>query len=124
MRDPLDDALGLPPMERREVEAYVPQDRTGDDDFDRARDSLYRLAAKAEAHLDELGEIASISQHARAYEVYSNLLKTTIDANKDILGLRKSLRDGEASDQGPRTVNQTLIATSDEILRMIKEGKE
>lgn len=121
MKDPLDDALGLPPMQREAREVIVPD--SPDSDYQEARKNLFRLIGKAEDHLDELGDIAMISQHPRAYEVYANLLKTTIDANKDLLALAKAQKelDGTA---GPKTVNQNLIMTTDEVLRMLKGNKE
>ena len=124
MRDPLDEALGLPPMERPEPEVIVPERETSDVDYEFTRESAYRLIAKGEMMLDELGDIARISQHPRAFEVYSNLFKSVMDANKDLLGLKKTQKDisGQrgSGEGGPQTVNNTLVATSDEILRLIK----
>ncbi len=123
MKDPLDDALGLPPMPRPARDVIIPEEGTAvDKDYEHARQNLYRLISKAEDHLDELGEIAMISQHARAYEVYANLMKTTIDANKDLLELAKAQKTLSGV-EGPKTVNQNLIMTSDEVLKMLKGNK-
>jgi hypothetical protein len=116
MKDPLDDALGLPPLSRGP--ANLP-DPTLVDDYEHARANLIRLAAKAEHALDELGEVAEISQHPRAYEVYANLMKTTVDANKELLALKKANKEIEG---GPSNVtnHNNLIMTSEEVLKMIK----
>lgn len=122
MKDPLDDALGLPPIVRSPTEPVVPDSDTND--YDEARKNLYRLIAKAEDHLDELGEVAMISQHPRAFEVYSNLLKTTIDANKELLGLKKTNKEiSGIGSEGPKTINNNLIMTTDEVLKMIKGNR-
>lgn len=123
MKDPLDEALGLPPMDRESREVTVPEKTTEDQDYEFARQNLYRLIAKAEDHLDELGDIAYVSQHARAYEVYSGLLKTTLEANRELLELKKAHQATSGETGGPRTINNNLIMTSDEVLRMIKGKK-
>lgn len=126
LNDPLDQALGLPPMEAPKADVIVPEPISEDDDYEFARASLYRLVAKGELMLDELGDIARISQHPRGFEVYSNLLKAIVDTNKDLMGLKKTAKEVSGvqttpPSQGPQTVNNTLIATSEEILRMIKD---
>lgn len=122
MKDPLDDALGLPPLVRQVTEPTVPVPETADADYEFARKNIYELIAQGSDALRELADIAQISQHPRAYEVYSNLLKTIVDTNKDLMNLKKTQKEvsGEA---GPRTVNQNLIMTSDEMLKLLK-GKQ
>lgn len=122
MKDPLDDALGLPPMERPEPEITVPDSVSEDGDYEFARRNLYRLISKGEDAFDELREIASISQHPRSFEVLSNLYRSVVEANKDLMALKKTHRE-VSGDPGPRTVNNNLIMTSDEVLRMIKDGR-
>ena len=39
--------------------------------------------------LDELAQVAAQSQHPRAYEVLTNLVKTMVEANKDLMHLKK-----------------------------------
>lgn len=130
MRDPLDEALGLPPMERPDPEIVVPERETSDVDYEFARESAYRLIAKGEMMLDELGDIARISQHPRAFETYSNLFKSVLDANRELLGLKKTHRDisGQRGGGGDGAVtnvtNQTLVMTSEEVLRLLKKKEE
>jgi len=122
VKDPLDDAFGLPPMERPEPEITVPESISDDGDYEFARRNLYRLGTKGEDALDELREIAAVSQHARAYEVYSNLFKAVVDANRDVMALKKTHREVSGG-SGPKTVNNTLVMTSDEVLRLLKDKK-
>ena len=128
LEDPLDAALGLPPMEKAVADVVVPDRISEDDDYEFARANLYRLTAKGELMLAELGDIARISQHPRAFEVYSNLLKAVVDANKDIMGLKKTAKDvsgvrTDPTEGGPHTVNNTLVMTTEEVLRIIKEKR-
>lgn len=121
MDDPLDAALGLPALPREEKVIVVPDQESEDQDYEFARKNLYALAQKAEDSVDQLSEIADISQHPRAYEVLSGLIKTAVEANKELLNLKKTAKDingGVAG--GPQTVNNTLVMTSDEVLAMLK----
>lgn len=120
--DPLDEALGLPPMEIERRVPVVPEKETADADYEFARENLYRAVSKLEDAMDDLADVARISQHPRAYEVYANLTRTFVDANKDILNLRKAHQDttGDRT-RGPTTVNQTLMITSEEMLRAVKD---
>lgn len=109
-------------MERESTEPIVPDSTT--DDYEEARKNMFRLLAKGEDALNELGEIAYISQHPRAYEVYSNLFKSLVDTNKELLGLKKTNKEiTGASNTGPKTINNNLIMTSDEVLRMLKDKR-
>lgn len=121
MKDPLDDALGLPPMERASLEVIVPEPVSDDPDYENVRQNLYRLMAKGEEQLDEIGDIARISQHPGAFEAFSKLLKTLVDTNKEMMEIKRTQRESSPGSEGPKTINNTLVATSDEILRMIKE---
>lgn len=125
MRDPLDDALGLPPIPRQEAEIIVPDATSSDEDYEYARRNLYSLIAKGDVMLDELADIARVSEHPRAFEVYANLYRSLVDTNKDLMNLKKTHRELERplGDSAPRTVNNTLVATSEEILKMLKEKR-
>lgn len=108
-------------MERETTEPIVPDSTT--DDYEEARKNMFRLLAKGEDALNELGEIAYISQHPRAYEVYSNLFKSLVDTNKELLGLKKTNKEITGASDGPKTINNNLIMTSDEVLRMLKDKR-
>lgn len=128
MHDPLDDALGLPPMVREEAQIVVPEKQTDDTDYEFARENMYRLTGKIDQSIDELSNIAYVSQHPRAYEVLANLYKTAVDANKELLGLKKTKAsidgDLQKGDGGPKTINNNLIMSSEDVLAMIKGHKK
>jgi hypothetical protein len=123
MDDPLDDALGLEPLPRKEANITVPATNSDDTDYEFARENMYRLTGKIEQSIDELSEIAYISQHPRAYEVLANLYKTGVEANKEILGLKKVHHSMDPRSNGPTTLNQTLVMTTDEVLQMLKDKR-
>jgi hypothetical protein len=49
-----------------------------------------------------------------------------VDANKDLLDLAKKQKELQAKDDdgGPKTINNNLILTSAELLKMIKNDKD
>lgn len=122
MRDPLDDALGLPPVPREERDVVIPDSVSQDGDYEFARRNIYRLIAKGEDVLDELSDIARVSEHPRAYEVYANMYRSLVETNKDLMGLKKTHQDLQPR-EGPTSVHNTLVMTSEEVLRMMKEKK-
>jgi hypothetical protein len=124
MKDPLDEALGLPPLEHAVRLPIVPEATTDDVDYEHTRKNIYRALGKIEDAMDELAQVARVSQHPRAYEVYANLAKTFLDANKELIDTRKRAQD---STRGPgggeaRVVNNNLVITSTDMLRAVKDA--
>jgi len=123
--DPLDRTLGIDPLENIEKVEVLP--RADKDDYETARDGIHRMLGVTETAINELAAIARLSQHARAYEVLSNLIKTAVESHTDLVNLAQKnkvlLGDSRQTGQldGPRTVNNTLIVTSAELLDMVKD---
>jgi hypothetical protein len=61
-----------------------------DDDMAFARIKMRKMIAIAEDATSELAQIAADTQQPRAYEVLANLLKTTSEATRDLLGTHKT----------------------------------
>ena len=95
------------------------------DDYEFARSNLYDLINKGSHALEDIIDVAKQSESPRAFEVVTNLLKTMVDANKDLLDLAKKQKDLQAKEEdvGPKTVNNNLILTSAELLKMIKSNE-
>jgi len=131
--DPIGKALGLNPVERidsiAETVKLLEQKSLSDsatDDFTLARKNLHSIIQSGSDALDELLMVASQSQHPRAYEVISTLIKTLVDANKDLLELQKKIRDistPEDTVNAPRTINNTLVVTTAELTKMIENAR-
>lgn len=120
MEDPLSKALSLAPLPDRELrEVIVPENPT--DDYEVARRNVHRLIARTDDAIDELGEIAFVSQHARAYEVLAGLIKTGIEANRELMELRKRERDLAGEDA--KVVSGDRVMTTAELLEELKSEK-
>lgn len=61
-----------------------------DDDMAFARIKMRKMISIAEDATTELAQIAADTQQPRAYEVLANLLKTTSEATRDLLGTHKT----------------------------------
>ena len=95
-------------------------------DYNFARDNLYDVIEKGTYALDNLLHLAKASEHPRAFEVVSQLTKTLVDANKDLLDIQKKvkeLRQEERSDpQSPQNVTNALFVGSTSDLQKLING--
>lgn len=67
----------------------VVSNSTPDEDFSYATKNLKQLVERGNKALDEIAEVASLSQHPRAYEVLAVTLKTVADINKQVTDIAK-----------------------------------
>lgn len=95
-------------------------------DFKMSHENTVELVKMGMVAAKELAGIAAQSQHPRAYEVFTNHLKTMVDIQKDFLGLKVP-----GSEEGNSPVNQTtnvnnaiMIGSTAELQRMLKAMAE
>ena len=74
----------MPPRQRLETD----HTRDIDSDYNYARENLYEIIENGSNALNDLVEIAKASEHPRAFEVVSTLMKTLTEANKDLLEIQ------------------------------------
>ena len=101
----IESALGLPespPMVQKKQEVEIVHDQSPntniDDDFATARNNLHKIIHQGNDALEEALLVAKTSEHPRAFEVVGGLIKTLVDANKDLLDIQKKLKDLKKSD--------------------------
>lgn len=96
-------------------------------DYTYARENLYDVIEKGTSALDELVHLAKASEHPRAFEVVSQLTKTLVDANKDLLEIQKKVKSLRKEDEqkGPNNVTNALfVGSTSELQKLIKGDKE
>jgi len=99
-------------------------------DYEYARSNLYAVIEQGSDALNSLLELAKASEHPRAFEVVSQLTKTLVDANKDLLDIQKKVKelkkeDQQKEDEGGGTVNNNLfVGSTTELLKMMKNGSD
>lgn len=105
------------------IEVESNDDKEVDEDFQLARENLKELIEQGKDIFAEMVQVAKQSQHPRAYEVLGNLMKIAVDTNKDLLTLRKQKRElVKKTDGSPTTVNNNLVLSTADLLKMIKNN--
>ena len=74
---------------------------TGGTDYDYARANIKKAIGKGEQALDLLLSLAKGSEHPRAFEVFGQVFKQTIEANKDLMAIQKTHKELTAGDDQP-----------------------
>lgn len=112
-------------MSRNKNENYTPDDYS-DQDFEEARQTLHQLVLEGREAVELAMEIARESEHPRAVEVLSGLLKNVAEINDKFMDLHKKKnqvdygRGKSKQISGPQTQNNYLIAGSTaEIQKML-----
>jgi hypothetical protein len=125
--DPLGKALNLKPVEIDMVKTMEAKahDDSAKTDFEMARANVYEVIQNGLTAIDKLSQIADQSQHPRAFEVLSGLMKTMLDANKDLLELQKKIReidnvDSPTNQDAKAVTNNLFVGSTAELQKMIE----
>jgi hypothetical protein len=94
-----------------------------DSDFEFARNNIRELAEKGKVAVDNILQVASATDHPRAYEVAANLLKSMADINKDLIELQKKKRDLTPQKEQPQiTVDKAVfVGSTSDLIKQIKQ---
>ena len=93
-------------------------------DYDYSRDTLYELIEKGKDALENMIEVARESEHPRAYEVLSGLIKNVADVNdklQDLNKKQKQLNDEERPQQVENQQNNFYLSSTSDIQKMLRE---
>ena len=127
-KDMISNSLGLDPIDQSgRLTSVIPVLKAEkNDDYEYARRNLYDVIEKGNNALEDIMDVAKQSESPRAYEVVTNLIKTMVDANKDLLQLAKTKKELEAREpeKAQVTNNNLFVGSSAELLKMIKNGSE
>lgn len=94
-----------------------------DDDYDFARSKYYNLAEKGDEAIELMMELARESEHPRAFEVLSNMMKQNAEIADRLMELQKKkkevrLKDGKAL-PNKMTQNNVYVGSSTDLQRML-----
>ena len=96
-------------------------------DLKDARTNQQQLVEISMEAVRNLANLADQAQHPRAYEVLSNLIKTTSDLNKDVIETsekKTKLHIGpEEGDDGKVVNNNMFIGSPSDLLKMLNAKK-
>jgi len=103
--------------------ALVPiVDEGVESDFAFARKNIRDLVEKGNTAVDNILQVASATDHPRAYEVASNMIKQLGDLNRDLLSLQK-MRKELSPQTSQTTVNvdkAVFVGSTAELIKQIK----
>jgi len=94
-------------------------------DYEKTRDNLDSLIAKGTDAIDDMLSIARQSEKARDFEVAGNMIKTMVDASKDLLEIQKTMRAMTTKKEGTTNIkNAVFVGSTTELLRAMRELKD
>jgi len=121
----MEDIFELPEKieQTKELKTVDNSDETVDTDFKYARENLYNIIEKGSDALNTLVDVANQSQHPRAFEVVSQLVKTLSDTNKDLLEIQKKVKviKKDIPDQPQNVTNALFVGNTSELQKMINK---
>jgi hypothetical protein len=131
-KDPISKALNVSPFENTlnavEIIKAKAHDDSAKNDFEMARSNIYEVITTGQEALLKLSEIASSSQHPRAFEVLAKLMDSITSASKDLLVLQTKIREIDSADspinEKAQTINNNLfVGSTAELQKVLKDLK-
>jgi hypothetical protein len=97
-------------------------------DFEYARQTYHDILAKGSAALDDMIDVARATEHPRAFEVLSTLMKTMADVNGDLLNLHRKKKDLTKNDPPQQatignTTNNLFLGSTVELQKLLLDNQ-
>ena len=91
-------------------------------DYNYSRQTYYDLIEKGRESLDLMIEVARESEHPRAFEVLSGMIKNVSDVNDKLMDLNKKNKDISAEEikKIEQTTNNLFVGSTAELQRMLQ----
>ena len=95
-------------------------------DYEYSRDTYYELIEKGREAMDLMIEVARESEHPRAFEVLSNMIKNVSDVNDKLMDLNKKNKDinKEEAKQVGGTTNNLFIGSTTDLQRLLQNDSK
>ena len=96
-----------------------------DIDYNYARENYYNLIERNQDAIEEMLEIAKQSEHPRAFEVVGQLIKSGLDANKELMGLHKTKKELSIEKGGSTTNvnNAVFVGSTADLQKLLKANR-
>ena len=90
-------------------------------DYEYSRDTYYDLIEKCRESLELMIEVARESEHPRAFEVLSGMIKGIADVNDKLMDLNKKQKELTKEDKPPEssTTNNLFVGSTTDLQRML-----
>lgn len=97
---------------------------TANNDFEYARKIYHDLLAKGSESMEEMMEVARATEHPRAFEVLSNMMKNIADINGNLMDMHKKKKDFHQENTkalpGGTTNNNVFVGSTSDLQRMLQ----
>lgn len=96
-------------------------------DYDYSRETYYDLIEKGREAMEDMIHVARESEHPRAYEVLSNMMKNVSDINDKLMDLNKKHRDitqPKNDKQIEHQQNNIFIGSTTDLQRLLQQQNE
>ena len=105
----------LPVIPVAPVDPEVKLNREIEDDYNFSRETYKELVDKSNKAIDGMMELALQSEHPRAFEVLSNMLKNTSDMTDKLMALQKQKKEVKKKEKGETQVGPTGSVTNNNV---------
>ena len=113
---------------KSDIEKFLPpEEKNIDNDYKYSRDTYYELVEKGKESLELMIEVARESEHPRAFEVLSGMIKNISDVNDRLMDLnkkKKALDKKEEIQKIANTTNNLFVGSTTELQKLLKNGPE
>ena len=118
-----------PTVEKLPITKVTPQKKEDDDsdtDFQYSRENLYNIIERGSDAMDGLLEIAKETEHPRAYEVVGQLIDKLTNANKELIGLHKTMQTVKDDlVKSPQNVTNALfVGSTADLQKLLKQNNK
>jgi len=102
-------------------------DKDLDSDYIWARDQYYSLAEKGNEAIDLMMDLAKETDHPRAFEVLSTMIKQNAELSDKLMALQKTKKEIEKKeslalpDQPAKVTNNMFVGSTSELQKIIQE---
>ena len=97
-----------------------------DDDYNTSRDTYIELIDGGKESLELMIEVARESEHPRAFEVLSGMIKNISDVNDKLMELNKKTKDITQEKDEPKAItnNNVFIGSTTDLQRLLKKSED
>jgi hypothetical protein len=101
-------------------------DDNANNDFEYARQTYHELIANGSNAIEEMMEVARNTEHPRAFEVLSQMMKHQADINGSLLAMHKKKKEYFKEEEVQKLTHQTnnlFVGSTTDLQRMLKDAK-
>tara|TARA_Y100000114_G_scaffold152300_1_gene170400 strand:+ start:245 stop:622 length:378 start_codon:yes stop_codon:yes gene_type:complete len=114
--------------DKKDMEKFFPpEEKNIDNDYKYSRDTYYELVEKGKQSLELMIEVARESEHPRAFEVLSGMIKNISDVNDRLMDLNKKKKDIDKREEVKKianTTNNLFVGSTTELQKLLKNESE